>query len=220
MLEIVIPVFNEEKILKEKEDYYRALQQRARLIFVDGGSTDETVPLASRYGRVVFFKKGRASQKKRGAREVTSDCLLFLNVDSYIDFKSINEIKGALNNGSIAGCFTMKIEDDKKIFRLFEKLINWRARKFGVVDADLGLFVKGHVFERLGGFDELPLMDDILFARKLRKQGKITVLPFMIKVSARKWYEQGFFKTFLNYFWAYVQLWSGILSLRVKEDEN
>ena len=210
MLEIIIPVLNEEKILREKKDYYLWLKNQARVIFVDGGSLDQTVVIAQKYGELISSKAGRAFQKNIGASHTIEEDILFLHVDACIDERAIDEVHHTLNKGVGAGCFTMKIEDPRPIFRLYENIVNWRAKIFGVIDGDLGLFVKKSLFERIGRFNELPIMEDLIIGKKLRKVCKIKSLPNKILVSSRRWDEEGFGRTFFRYMLAYIQLWTAI----------
>jgi len=209
MPDIIIPVLNEEKILTQEAQYYQILKNRARVIFVDGGSTDRTVAIAQEYGEVVFSPAGRAIQKNRGARESQAKHLLFLHVDALIDEHALGRIDQILKEGSIGGCLTMHIDDEGFIFRIYEWAVNFRARVFGIIDGDLGTFVRRDIFDQIGGFDLLPVMEDLMFARKLCKIGSIDVLPESIDVSSRKWQERGFVRTFLEYTLAYVRLWNG-----------
>ena len=211
-IDIIIPVFNEEEILQEKRVYYNSLKQWARIYFVDGGSSDRTVAIARKYGDIVLSNKGRAVQKNRGAYESKSEYLCFLHVDSYITEHALKQAQAFLAKGNSVGCFSMKIEDRKLIFRLYERVVNWRAGALGVFDGDLGLFIKREAFEQLGGFDKLPIMDDVAFGQKIKRSSsmKLHVLTEDIQVSSRKWYKQGFIKTFFLYSLAYIQLWTGI----------
>lgn len=216
MLDIIIPILNEEKILTENSKYYKALKTRARVIFVDGGSTDRTVAVASEYGNVVLSSPGRGIQKNRGVEESTADYLLFLHVDSFISENALDSISRALKAEAAGGCLTMHIQDKGFIFRIYEKAVNVRSRAFGVIDGDLGMFVRKNVFKRLGGFDLLPVMEDLVFSQKLRKAGRIKVLNDPIYVSSRKWHERGFVSTFLAYTFAHVQLWTGRLKSKYR----
>ena len=211
MIDIIIPVLNEEKILREKQEYYKILQSKAYIVFVDGGSSDKTVEIAQNYGDVVLSQRGRGIQKNSGVKKTRAQHILFLHVDSYVDEEVFNQIPQALNNGVVGGCFTMKIEDQRPIFRVYEKAVNFRAKVFGIIDGDLGMFVQRKAFEEAGCFDHLPVMEDLLFAKKLRKIGKIAALSHPIFVSSRKWDECGFLRTFLKYSWAYIQLWGGLI---------
>jgi len=210
MIDIIIPVLNEEQILNVKREYYLRLKQAARIIFVDGGSDDQTTRLAEEYGEVIICPPGRGKQKNFGASYSCADGLLFLHVDSSIDPGTLTKIEHALHSGIVGGCLTMCIDDRRWMFRVYEAVVNFRAKKFGVVDGDLGQFVKRDVFESIGGFGIVPIMEDLLFSKKLRQHDRIVVLNHPICVSARRWYQEGFFKTFGRYTLAYIQLWTKI----------
>ena len=220
MVDIIIPVLNEERILEERDEYFQTLGQKANIIFVDGGSQDRTVELARRWGQAVISKRGRAVQMNQGAKFSSSDYLLFLHVDTWINPQVTSRIIEVLDNGCDAGCFQMTIDDPQWMFRIIEEIVNGRAKYFGVIDGDLGLFIKKDVFEGLGGFDEVPMMEDILFSKKLKNKYRIKILPSPIIVSSRKWYEQGFLKTLGAYAKAYLQFWFGMISPKVKYIET
>ena len=123
----------------------------------------------------------------------------------------------ALSNGVCGGCLTMRIKNKGFVFRLFEFLVNFRARYFKVLDGDLGQFVRKDIFFKIGAYDHVPVMEDILFGRKLRKEGEVIILPDAIEVSVRKWRDEGFAKTFYRYEGAYMQLWLG--KIRSQKEE-
>ncbi len=207
MLSIIIPIYNEAKILVEKRDYYLSLKNKAEVLFVDGGSTDDSAVIAAEYGKVIASPQGRAVQKNRGVVEAPGDMFLFLHVDSFISDEALKRLKGL--NGTHAGCLTMAIEDRRLIFRLYERVVNNRAIKKGLVDGDLGLFVTRAIFNQLNGFKELTIMDDIEFSERLRKICTLSVLPEKIYVSSRRWDEHGFISTFWRYTLAYIQHYTG-----------
>ena len=206
MTDIVIPVLNEEKILREQRDYYTWLKTQARIIFVDGGSVDRTAAMAKDYGDVVMSPPGRALQMNTGAKLCRSSNILFLHVDTFLNEEALKEMNHVLSNGVFGGCFSMRIAERGLIFRIFEKIINFRSRYLKIIDGDLGLFVKREVFTQLNQFDAVDVMEDILFSRKMRKAGKVRVLSSKIFVSARRWREKGFLKTFSQYTLCYLQL--------------
>ena len=210
-IDIIIPILNEEKILTEQQGYYRSLKNKANIIFVDGGSRDRTVEAASAFGEVVFSEAGKGVQKNRGAAAAKGDVLLFLHVDTFLSDPALEQIDRAVGRGAAGGCLTMRIEDAHFMFRIYEQLVNFRARAFGVLDGDMGMFVRRDIFEKLGGFDPLPYMEDILFSDKIRKAHQAAVLEERIFVSSRKWHERGFLKTFGQYSRAYIQMWTGQL---------
>lgn len=212
MIDIIIPVLNEESILIEQADYFHTLAQQGNLIFVDGGSEDQTSAIAARYGMVIQSRRGRSYQKNAGVQfaQSQSPYLLFLHVDTFVDKHCIAAMHHAFDQGTQCGCFTLDIMDSRRIFRVYEWAVNIRARRSGVIDGDLGFFIRRDLFEDMNGFDQLPIMDDIVFSKRLRKNHTVHVLEQPIRVSSRKWHEQGFIQTFYQYTLAYLQLWTGI----------
>lgn len=203
MISIIIPIYNEAKILEQQRGYYCNLKDKAELIFVDGGSDDASCRLAAEYGRVVPSAKGRAVQKNTGAQHASHDLLLFMHVDTFISdagLRALEQKAGLLQ----AGCFSMAILDDRRVFRWYENNINRRVQKKNIIDGDLGLFVKREIYTQMQGFKELPLMDDIEFSERLKKVCRVTVLPETISVSSRRWVEEGFVTTFWRYTKAYL----------------
>ncbi len=207
IVEIIIPVWQEAKVLIEQRAYYEWLRTKARLIFADGGSDDLTVDLARRYGEVVNAAKGRAAQMNTAAKSTQAEYLLFLHADTYVTEEGWYELTKAIANQVDAACFTLAIEDGRSVFRFFEWVINWRARAFRVVDGDCGLLIKRKIFIESGGFDEVAKMEDILFARKLKNICVFQMLPAKILASAREWEQSGFWPTLVKYSWAYVHFW-------------
>ena len=210
-ISIIIPILNEEPVLKEEQEYFKKLGQKAQLFFVDGGSSDGSMGVASQYGRVVSSRAGRGLQKNVGAACSQDDVLCFLHVDTKIEIESLEGVQKCCLAGCDVGCFRLKVDDSGWVFRFFEKFVNRRARKFSVMDGDLGMFISRRVFNCLGGFNQkLRYMEDIEFSRRLTNDLKVCVLESEIVVSSRKWTEKGFLITFWNYAVAYLQYWTGI----------
>lgn len=210
MIDIIIPVYNEYEFLREHQAYYEALGRLYPIIFVDGGSQDQTVEIARKYGRVILSKKGRAIQKNVGAQNSKADFLLFLHVDVCIDQQLIIDAVNVLSSGVVVGCFQMKINHEGWIFRIFEWFVNMRARQWFVTDGDLGLFVKRCDFLEVGGFPKVDVMEDVLIGRKFQKfKRKRCVLLGGINVSTRKWDENGFWKLIGQYIYFYLKFYSG-----------
>lgn len=196
MISIIFPIYNEEKILSEKTVQFRNLSANAELIFVDGGSSDNSAVIAAAYGKVIRSKAGRAAQMNSGARSAAREVLLFLHADTGIAPDTLLAIEEAINSKDfVGGCLTQRIDSDSFIYRLIERQGNIRARRHKIFYGDQGIFVKKDVFERIGGFPEVPIMEDVLFTRKLRKIGQTVVMPDKIMVSARRWERKGIIKT-------------------------
>jgi rSAM/selenodomain-associated transferase 2 len=209
MVSLIIPVLNEEKTILEKHEYFEEIGKATELIFVDGGSSDKTIKEAEKYGKVILAGKGRAFQKNAGANKAGTKYLLFMHVDTTIELETLKVIEDCLTGGTVAGCLTMGIDRDRVMFRIFEKIVNYRASVFNVTDGDLGLFIRKDLFDKIGGFDQVSLMEDILIGKKIKGICRLRVLDNIIKVSTRKWEEEGYIRTFMEYAQVYLKYWMG-----------
>ena len=200
MLSIITPILNEEKLLLSQSSYYRGITQRAELIFIDGGSLDKSAEIAGRFGQILHSQKGRATQMNCGARLAQEKLLLFLHADTKIALKTLDSIETKVEQGSyIGGCLTQRIDKDGFAYRFIESFGNARARSTKVFYGDQGIFIRKDAFWQMGGFPEAPVMEDIIFSKKMRKLGKTIVLPDKIWVSPRRWEKQGILKTVFLY---------------------
>jgi len=208
MLSIIIPLYNEELMLLKMSAYLHGLSRSAELIFADGGSTDHSVDIARRYGKVFCVEKGRALQMNYGAIRAHNDILLFLHADTVISAATLKSIeKEIISEGYSGGCLTQKIDHKAHVYRLIEWQGNIRARMTREFYGDQGIFVKKETFLKIGGFPEVPIMEDVLFTHKLRSHGKTVVLPDTIMVSARRWEKKGVIQTVLLFSRIIVLFW-------------
>lgn len=200
MLSVIIPVYNEEYALAHNADFFKSLSDSAEVIFVDGGSSDNTLKCAKLYGRVIESQRSRAVQMNSGAKVAQHDMLLFLHADSILQEGSVSMIKDAVENrGYVGGCFCQSLDHPGLIYKWIAFTGNVRARIFRIFYGDQGIFVRKDVFWQLGGFPEVAICEDVLFTKNLRKMGKVGVLCQPIHCSARRWLNQGILKTsFLN----------------------
>lgn len=202
MISIISPVYNEEKILSKNHPLFRKLSSYAEFIFVDAGSTDRGLEAAPGYAKVLTCKKGRAAQMNYGASFAKGDILFFLHADNHILPEALFSIEKTISeNNFIGGCLTQRIDKNGVIYRLIESQGNLRARFSKVFYGDQGIFARKDIFLKMGGFPQVPIMEDVLFSRRLRDFGKAVVLPDKIFVSARRWQSRGIIKTFLLYNW-------------------
>lgn len=198
MISIIIPVYNEEECLLKNDVYYQVISQAGELIFVDGGSTDRTVSLARKLGRVVTAPKNRAVQMNRGAREAKHDILLFLHADAFIHSENLQQIVKAIEGKKyIGGCFKQVLDDPALVYRWIAWTGNIRAKISKVFYGDQAIFVCKDVFQRLGGFPEVKIGEEVLFTKILRREGRIGILPYAVQCSTRRWKRQGIWRTFL-----------------------
>ncbi|MGE5188786.1 MAG: TIGR04283 family arsenosugar biosynthesis glycosyltransferase [Gemmatimonadota bacterium] len=176
------------------------------VIVSDGGSEDGTAaaarPLAD---AVVAAPRGRASQMNAGARASSGDVLLFLHADTRLPHGAIAAVRAAVaRNGIDGGAFRVRLATSaaasratKALLRLVGRMIDVRARVFRAYTGDQGIFVVRRVFEEMGGYPEIPLMEDVALSRMLRERGRTALLPVRIATSARRWESRGPARTIL-----------------------
>lgn len=194
-----MPVFNEEKILdRTLSSLY--LTDNEELIVVDGGSSDRTVSIAYKYtGKVYVTKKGRGHQMNFGAERADGDILLFLHADCTLPYNGFRIIRNVLKGNRIAaGAFDLSIVHPNFRFKIIEFGANLRSRITSIPYGDQGLFMKREVFEHLGGFADIPLMEDIEISRRLKRIGRIIFIRPPIKTSPRRWLKEGIVVTTLR----------------------
>ena len=203
-LTVIIPALNEERILRACLDSVKRLDP-LEIIVVDGGSADRTAKIAEEAGAVVIQSpKGRGIQMNKGASLARGEILLFLHADTIISNKVSSLCHPELDSGSeemlkriqhdkteivdkyIGGFFRLKFDDDSLSTRLVEFFANLRARLFSLPYGDQAIFIKKEIFEKLGGFREYPFLEDIDFAIRIKKYGKLKYIPLKVVASARR----------------------------------
>lgn len=211
MISIIVPVYNEEYVLTRKRLYFLELAEEAELIFVDGGSTDQTVELASEMGTVIVSPKGRALQMNQGALKASHDILLFLHADTSIPLSALRHIQQAISEKNfLGGCFRQVFMSPEWIYRWIAWTGNARAKIFRVFYGDQGIFVRRGIFRDLKGFPNVPIGEDMLFTKRLRRKGRVGILPNPIYCSTRRFEKQGILRTnFLNWAITFATLFRG-----------
>jgi len=198
-LAIIMPVLNEGAALAQRLRRLQTLRaQGVQLRVVDGGSTDTSWALASALAdRVVLAPRGRAAQMNAGASGCQTDVLLFLHADTQLPADAGRLIEHALQQGQDWGRFDVRIDGTQPVLRLVERLMNLRSRLTGICTGDQALFVRRSVFESLGGFADLPLMEDIDLSARLRQLGAPACLRQTVTTSGRRWEKHGVWRTIL-----------------------
>lgn len=196
-----MPVFNEGHVLAQR---LRALQHlRVRgveLVVVDGGSIDATWAIASAYAdQVRLAPRGRASQMNAGAQGGQADVLLFLHADTQLpdhaDRLIVQALDTALSHQRDWGRFDVRIDSTRPMLRVVECMMNLRSRLSGIATGDQAMFVRRAVFEALGGFAPIALMEDVELSARLKRRGPPICLRVPVVTSGRRWEKHGVWRT-------------------------
>ena len=216
-ISIIIPVWNEQSSLPATLESVKALKPD-ELIVVDGGSADRSREIAARAGAMTLCApKGRAVQMNRGAKQARGDVLLFIHADTRLPDSALHDIRSALQDPDLlGGRFDVALDSDRRILRAVGRMISLRSRLTKIATGDQGIFVRRVVWEDLGGFPEIPLMEDVAFSRALKRKGRIACLKSRVVTSARRWEREGVWRTILK-MWCLKALYlAGVSPLRLK----
>lgn len=203
-LSIIIPVLNEAETIGSLLAELQARSEpelKIEIIVVDGGSADETVALAaSQNVQVEVQTGGRAQQMNRGAGMAHGEILVFLHADTRLPPNYAAEILQVLNPPvgqpkPIAGAFRLKIDAPLPSLRLIEWGVNLRSQLCQLPYGDQAIFLTKAVFTEVGGFPDLPIMEDFVLVRQLQRRGRIALAPSAVITSARRWLKQGVSRT-------------------------
>ncbi len=197
-ISIIIPTLNEAATL-EATVACVPRDSSVEIIVADGGSDSATRRIAHRTAdRVVDAPRGRARQLNAGAKVATGRILLFLHADTRLPHGGVDAIRRALRSSTVVGgAFQLRIDSDSAAFRLIAWGANLRSRCLGLPYGDQALFVRANVFRAMGGFRDLPIMEDSDFVRRLRRRGRVALLSIAVHTSARRWAANGVLRTTL-----------------------
>jgi rSAM/selenodomain-associated transferase 2 len=190
-ISVIIPTLNEA-------DRIAGLIARTRelgaceIIVVDGGSDDGTPGRAAAADLVLSAPRGRARQQNAGAQGSHGDVLLFLHADCWLERGALEEIQSALaDSRCIGGCFRQRIDANGLRYRMLESGNALRVQLLRWAYGDQGIFARRQAFERIGGFPEVPLMEDLYLMKRLKREGRFALLESRIHVSPRRWQQRG-----------------------------
>ena len=197
-ISIIIPVLNEAKILEKTLSQLRSELGHHELIIVDGGSTDGSVRIGARYGKVLTSGRGRAQQLNAGAAAASGDIFISLHADIWLESGALAAVETALFSGYVGGGFRQKIDGKNILYRAIEIAGDIRGKYLKVFYGDSGIFLTRTDFEKIGGFPEVPILEEMEFSKRLRGLGKTTLVTPHIHISARRWETKGIFRTTIN----------------------
>ncbi len=220
-ISVIIPTLNEERTIMTTLTQTAALGFD-ELIVVDGGSLDQTPVLVESYRRrtqspaqspvrLVTAPGGRARQMNEGAKASGGEILLFLHADTQLpgDAKTIIDTTLA-DQRMVGGRFDVRFDRPSMWGTIISRMMNWRSRLSGIATGDQALFVRRPVFEQMGGFADMPLMEDIDFSRRLKRKGATASLTATVTTSFRRWERHGPLRTILLMWALRFLYWIGI----------
>ncbi|HED33302.1 MAG TPA: glycosyltransferase [Gammaproteobacteria bacterium] len=200
-LSIIIPSLNEAAHIRRTLSALQTLRKNGHeIILSDGGSTDDTISLAeSKVDICINSPRGRAAQMNAGAQYARGDILCFLHADTLPPQNIDAIIIQALNQSSKQwGRFDVRLTGKQFSFRIIERLMNLRSCISNIATGDQGIFVYRDIFNRLSGFAEIPLMEDIELSKRLRKISRaLCIHKKPLITSSRRWEENGITSTVL-----------------------
>lgn len=188
---IIIPVYNEEKTIRRLLRTLEPVKEKAEILFVDGGSTDRTLNLIPGEYTVLIGAKGRARQMNLGAEKSGGDVLFFLHCDSEIPGDAIEQIETVMRKYR-AGCFGIAFHSKNIWMKCCQIISNHRIKDRKIMFGDQGIFIRRKLFFEMGGFPDLPIMEDYQFSLTLKEMGvRIGIAKKRIYTSDRRFAEGG-----------------------------
>jgi len=217
---IIIPVLNEEAVLETQLSSLmeHCTQNDCEVLIVDGGSTDNTVAIAQRYGRVISAPRGRASQMNAGAAVAYGDIFIFLHADTRLPAHALQAIEYTLKKPEIVGgAFRIKFDEASLAYRCVAWTTNLRSRLSNIFTGDQAYFIRATSFRAIHGYPEQPLMEDLAIIVRLRSIGKFVLLPQYVTTSARRHEKIGLLRSVLFMWYLRVLYRCGVSPVRLQQ---
>jgi rSAM/selenodomain-associated transferase 2 len=208
MISIIIPTLNEASQIVAVLAALRAEAPAAELIVADGGSSDATAALAAPFALVVNAPRGRSRQMNAGAQLAHGDVLLFQHADTRLPAGALAAVEATIADPQVVGgAFALRFDQAGWLYTAIACSTNWRSRIRRSYTGDQAIFMRAQVFRALGGYADIPLMEDVEICRRLRHAGALRFLTPAVLVSARRHRRYGPLRV-LTTGWAYQLLYA------------
>lgn len=196
-LSIIVPALDEAGFIAATLDALAPLRERGHeVIVVDGGSRDTTLALCRGRSDAAFTApRGRARQMNAGAARAHGEVLLFLHADTFLPARCDALVAEALARGALWGRFDVRISGRSPVLPVIAASMNWRSRWSGIATGDQAIFVRRARFEQVGGYADLPLLEDVDLSRRLRALGAPACVREPALTSGRRWEARGVWRT-------------------------
>jgi rSAM/selenodomain-associated transferase 2 len=201
---IIVPVLNEAEHINGIIGHLRAINAYygSEIIVVDGDPQGSTVHvIEDREVRTLISAQGRARQMNQGASAASGDILLFLHADTRLPENALACLVSAMRDGKfVAGAFDLGFNTKRRIFRVAERYVFFRTRLTRVPFGDQAILVRREYFSRIGGFPDIPIMEDVELMKRIKKEGdRIIIIPNKVMTSPRRYEQEGIlYCTFRN----------------------
>lgn len=210
-ISIIIPAVNEAEAIRETLASLEFFKETAEIIVVDGGSRDETIPVAKSFGALVLESaRGRGTQMRAGAQAASGEILWFLHADTRPAPDACGQMFEALREtGTVGGNFTICFDGDFKAARFLTWLYP-KLRRIGLFYGDSAVFVRRDVYEKVGGFRDFPIFEDLDLIRRVGREGRMKNLSAQVVTSSRRFENKNFALVFAR--WSILQFfyWLGV----------
>ena len=199
-ISIIVPVYNEAPAINKLIDNLEQFKDYCEIIFVDGGSDDGTDRIIEKKYKLFYSpKKGRSYQMNYGASLSKGNILLFLHADSLLPDDAPGQILKIIRRGYKAGCFKIKFDSRSILMKICGFMSNLRVRLRNIAFGDQGIFIIKSYFYKLGGFAEIPLMEDYQLSMDIKAdRKKIALAKAKIETSERRFVKNGRLKTMIE----------------------
>ena len=211
-------MLNEAATIASTLDAIRRGAPEAEIVVVDGGSADASVAIARPLcDALISTTRGRAGQMNAGARASHGDALVFVHADTIVPSTFAADIASALSDAAVVGGrFDIQLDVHALPYQIIGAMISLRSRISRTGTGDQAIFVRRDVFDRLGGFPDFELCEDLEFSRRLKRAGRVACLRARVTTSARRWSRDGLLRTVVKMWLIRAMYLAGVPTARLK----